>query len=474
MFRVKPVIAALSVVAFAVFFTVPGRAYSPYGKWGSNSVLFYMNPQNGDLGADAAEAAFRYAMNVWNTEGSSAFSYNYGGRVGDTATGYDRRNVAIFRPDGDGSEIARTYSWSSGGTIVDADIVFFDGAFTFFAGNDGCVSSPSYGVYVEDVATHELGHALGLLHSAVSTATMVSGYAACTQDKRSLDEDDVAGVQSLYGAGSNNSPTSTPPSVAIASPSNNASFQQGTSVSFSGSASDNEDGSLSSNMVWTSSIDGVLGYGPSFTRSLSPGGHVVTASATDSTGLTSSKQITVNITASVNTAPSVSISSPTSTSYKDTTNISFSGSSSDTQDGNLTSRIVWTSSLLGEIGVGGSFSRTLSAGIHVITASVTDNAGATSSRQVTVSVTTAVLSSTLQPTLSASGYKIKGSQRVDLTWSGLTAASADIYRDGTKVTTTPNDGMWTDILNRKGGGAYRYKVCGTGTTSCSDEVQVTF
>ncbi|MBF0226467.1 MAG: hypothetical protein HQK76_13510, partial [Desulfobacterales bacterium] len=62
--------------------------------------------------------------------------------------------------------------------------------------------------------------------------------------------------------------SNTVPSVAINSPSNNSSFNQGTSVSFSGSATDPEDGTLSgSSLVWTSSKDGQLGTGTSFSKS---------------------------------------------------------------------------------------------------------------------------------------------------------------------------------------------------------------
>jgi hypothetical protein len=73
------------------------------------------------------------------------------------------------------------------------------------------------------------------------------------------------------------------PSVSISTPSNNAAFDAGAPVAFSGSASDPEDGDLSSALTWTSSLDGVIGVGPSFSRDdLSVGLHQLTASVVDS------------------------------------------------------------------------------------------------------------------------------------------------------------------------------------------------
>ena len=77
-------------------------------------------------------------------------------------------------------------------------------------------------------------------------------------------------------------------------------------------------------------------------------------------------------------------------------------------------------------------------------------------------------------TLSASGYKVKGLQTVDLTWSGAASTSVDVVRNGSKITTTANDGAYTDSINSKGGGTYTYKVCEAGTATCSNEATVTF
>ena len=78
-------------------------------------------------------------------------------------------------------------------------------------------------------------------------------------------------------------PTSDlPPTVSILSPASGASFADGVTITFEGTADDPEDGNLSSSLVWTSTRDGQIGTGSSFSRTLSSGNHIVTASATDS------------------------------------------------------------------------------------------------------------------------------------------------------------------------------------------------
>jgi len=49
-----------------------------------------------------------------------------------------------------------------------------------------------------------------------------------------------------------------------------------------------------------------------------------------------------------------------------------------------------------------------------------------------------------------------------------------VFRNGSKITTTANDGAHTDNINKKGGGSYTYKVCEAGTSTCSTERTTTF
>ncbi len=76
--------------------------------------------------------------------------------------------------------------------------------------------------------------------------------------------------------------------------------------------------------------------------------------------------------------------------------------------------------------------------------------------------------------IEANGYKIKGKQHADLTWSGGSTATVAIYRDGTFIEETANDGAYTDNIGAKGGGSYTYEICEPGGGACSNTLQVTF
>jgi hypothetical protein len=76
--------------------------------------------------------------------------------------------------------------------------------------------------------------------------------------------------------------------------------------------------------------------------------------------------------------------------------------------------------------------------------------------------------------LSAIGYKVRGLQKADLSWSGATTTQVDIYRNGTLIATVSNNGFHTDHIDNRGGGSYTYQVCEAGSSTCSAVVNVNF
>ena len=88
----------------------------------------------------------------------------------------------------------------------------------------------------------------------------------------------------------------TLPEVTITSPTNGSSYTQGTAITFTGTASDAEDGSLTAALTWRSSLSGALGQGGVVSTSgLAVGTHTITASATDSRSAEASASITVTV-----------------------------------------------------------------------------------------------------------------------------------------------------------------------------------
>ena len=170
------------------------------------------------------------------------------------------------------------------------------------------------------------------------------------------------------------------PVVNITSPSGGATFIEGEPISFAATATDEPDGDLSAGISWISSRDGPLFTGASSSEdTLSVGTHQITAEVSDGAGLSGSDTITVTVEDAPlgNTAPVVSITSPTSgESFTAGDPIAFAGTATDAEEGNLSSGLVWTSDLDGELFTGASSSEdTLSVGTHEIEASVTDTAG---------------------------------------------------------------------------------------------------
>ncbi|MHC5212527.1 MAG: zinc metalloprotease [Planctomycetota bacterium] len=170
----------------------------------------------------------------------------------------------------------------------------------------------------------------------------------------------------------------------------------------------------------------------------------------------------------VNAAPTVTITAPSGNiTVSEGTSVNFAGTATDPEDGNLSGSIAWSSNLSGSLGSGASINEVLSVGTHTVTASVTDSGGKSASDNVQVTVQSAGGVS-----LSANIYKVKGRIRVDLSWSGAGGSQVEVYRDGNLITTTANDGFYTDLTGQKGSQTFTYQVCETGGGACSNPVTV--
>ncbi len=197
----------------------------------------------------------------------------------------------------------------------------------------------------------------------------------------------------------------TPPEVTILSPSSASLYFQTDSINFVASASDVEDGNLDVFVQWSSNIDGVLGKGASLSLLISAGEHVITATVADSHGNTSSTS--VNLSVQPNTAPQLNIHSIQDLAiFNEDEVVLLAADANDIEEGDISANILWTSSLDGLLGTGSSIQRLLSVGNHVITASITDGAGATVIQAVTIYIN-ALPTLALQSPLSGALYMLQ-------------------------------------------------------------------
>jgi PKD repeat protein len=232
---------------------------------------------------------------------------------------------------------------------------------------------------------------------------------------------------------------------------------------FDGTASSDSDGSIVS-YDWTFG-DGATASGSTASHTYAASGdYTVTLTVTDDGGATGTDSQTVSVSDGSNAAPVASF-----TFGCTDLDCSFDGSGSSDSDGSIVS-YDWTFGD-GATGSGVTTSHTYAAGgTYNVTLTVTDDGGATGSDAQDVTVT----EPTGGITLTATGYKVRGRQNVDLTWSGATSTNVDVYRDGAIIASTPNDGAYTDNINQVGGGSYVYQVCEEGTSTCSNTATVVF
>jgi hypothetical protein len=185
-------------------------------------------------------------------------------------------------------------------------------------------------------------------------------------------------------------PANLPPELVFTAPADGASITEGTELTFTATATDGEDGDLAAQINWNSTLDGDFGTGGTVNHTLSVGVHTITASVTDSGGLPASQQITVTVTA--NAAPQVLVTSPADgTREAEGDQVTFTGTATDAEDGDISIGLTWTSSRDGLLGNGASVVTTLSRGVHVITASITDSGGLAASEFINLTITAPLL-----------------------------------------------------------------------------------
>ncbi len=108
-------------------------------------------------------------------------------------------------------------------------------------------------------------------------------------------------------------------------------------------------------------------------------------------------------------------------------------------------------------------------GNYEVTLTVTDAEGLSDSKTMLVSVSSTSIEAAVKR-----AYKSRlGRLRVDITWEGTSAEMVDIFRNGIKIDSVENSGIYRDRERRTTGNQFIYQVC-DASTACSNEVTVNF
>lgn len=108
-------------------------------------------------------------------------------------------------------------------------------------------------------------------------------------------------------------------------------------------------------------------------------------------------------------------------------------------------------------------------GNYEVSLTVTDSEGMSDTQSKTVTVSDVAISLEVKR-----AYKTRlGNLRVDLVFSGTPAETVDVYRNGVKIDTVDNLGIYRDRERRVEGNDFVYQIC-DASGACSDEVSVNF
>lgn len=217
-----------------------------------------------------------------NGSGKGPFSDYLNFTVEKASTGLTG-TPALISPSGNITDNTPTYSWAALAYAEDYKVQVYD--------KTGRVISRWY-------SAKEVGCGSGSGTCSLTSSTVLADGSGKWRVKGRNDT--TKGAYSDYlnftvdsNGGGETTPVNTAPSVTITAPTNDTSIDEGTQLTLSGVASDKEEGDLSANISWSSSLDGSLAT----TTNLSVGTHTITASVSDSDGLTATDQINLTVTA---------------------------------------------------------------------------------------------------------------------------------------------------------------------------------
>ena len=167
-------------------------------SWKSTPVSYVINSSTQEgLGEQYVLSAISTSAETWDDATSKELFNSYS--VGEVEYGVlDRVNAIAFGPYNDNNVIAVTSIWYDRRTrgIVEFDILFNEDYVWGDAGSTGEQMD------LQNIATHELGHAIGLADIYTDSCSDVTMYGYSWYEetkKQTLEPADITGLQSIYG-----------------------------------------------------------------------------------------------------------------------------------------------------------------------------------------------------------------------------------------------------------------------------------
>ncbi len=210
-------------ILVALLAVVPVGAYLKLGvrvngrlddlRWRQFPVRYFVTAASVDaVNANQLEAAVTRAFRTWHAVDSAQTSSQFVGITQSNPVRGDGSTVLGFvsQPAQDRTLAATSFTLDPvDGRILESDI-FFNSIFLWSVSEGGTANRFD----VESIAVHEIGHLLGLSHSALGETELIGGgrrviaaqsvmfpiaFTRGNIDDRTLKADDIAGISDIYG-----------------------------------------------------------------------------------------------------------------------------------------------------------------------------------------------------------------------------------------------------------------------------------
>jgi len=166
-------------------------AYRAISQWNKLEIEYFFINDTSKLQGESEKDVVRQAFVLWAQDTPLTFTEVFNRAEADILIGWGTGEHGDGDPfDGPGDVLAHA---SFPNPYNDRQV------FLHFDDDERWVNSDSRNVDLLTVAAHEIGHTLGLAHSNDPNALMYPSYSG---PHRFLDDDDIAGAQSLYGVAS--------------------------------------------------------------------------------------------------------------------------------------------------------------------------------------------------------------------------------------------------------------------------------